>query len=203
MTTYYNRRLFPTDTKYIVHPHYANEYEASNEAIGHQPYRTTPLILPGAKVKKEFAPTECYLRHHPNPAMRGRAPHVDENFLRQKAGDSVLHRVIGDAGTGKVAHKQFNSPIGLYSDNNIEHTIRTTVPNSTPFKRTVAFDPSKSDTYRAVQEDHYGNNHFGNNVHEIPITVQHQTYQPKGVAGKKPHSNYQAPPSQNFQNYYF
>lgn len=35
MATYYNRRL-PTDTKYVVHPHYANELDASNEAIGHQ-----------------------------------------------------------------------------------------------------------------------------------------------------------------------
>ena len=35
-----------------------------------QPYRTTPLVLPGAKVKKEDNVTECYLRHHPNPMMR-------------------------------------------------------------------------------------------------------------------------------------
>lgn len=55
-----------------------------------QPYRTTPLILPGAKVKKEFVPNECYLRHHPNPSMRGRAPHVDENFLRQKVNELNL-----------------------------------------------------------------------------------------------------------------
>lgn len=39
MATYaYGRRLpmHPTDTKYIVHPHYATPLEASNEAIGHQ-----------------------------------------------------------------------------------------------------------------------------------------------------------------------
>lgn len=35
-----------------------------------KPYRTTPLILPGAKVKNQNAPTESYLRHHPNPSMR-------------------------------------------------------------------------------------------------------------------------------------
>lgn len=66
-----------------------------------QPYRTTPLILPGAKVKKEFAPNDCYLRHHPNPAMRGRAPHVDDFLMRQKVADSVLNRVVGDT-SGKV-----------------------------------------------------------------------------------------------------
>lgn len=39
MATYaYGRRipLHPSDTKYIVHPHYATPAEASNEAIGHQ-----------------------------------------------------------------------------------------------------------------------------------------------------------------------
>lgn len=187
MATYYRGRPL-NDTKFIVHPHYATQFEASNEAIGHQPYRTTPLILPGAKVKKEVVPNECYLRHHPNPLMRGRAPHVEDNFLRQRAADSALHRVIGqDAHSGKVAHKQFNSPIGLYSDGNIEHTIRSTVPHTTP------------ETYRAIQDQEQG--FAAPRVHEIPITVQHQTYQP--AAGKKPHANYQAPPPQNYNNYYF
>ncbi|XP_031633217.1 PDZ and LIM domain protein 3 isoform X3 [Contarinia nasturtii] len=152
------------------------EVRDEQATITSQPYRTTPLILPGAKVKKEFVPNECYLRHHPNPMMRGRAPHVEENFLRQRAGDTYLNRVVGDTGN-KVAHKQFNSPIGLYSDGNIEHTIRSTVPNTTPYKKTVVFDPSKSETYRAIQDEQQGG--FGGaRVHEIPITVQHQTYQP-------------------------
>lgn len=42
------------------------------------------------------------------------------------------------------------------------------------YKKTVVFDPSRSETYRAVQDDHYG----GSTVHEIPIQVQGQTYQP-------------------------
>lgn len=49
------------------------------------------------------------------------------------------------------------------------------------YKKTVAFDPSKSETYRALHEDH-----FGGNVHEIPITVQHQTYQPNRGAPVSP-----------------
>ena len=43
-----------------------------------QPYRTTPLVLPGAKVKKEDSVTECYLRHHPNPMMRAPPGHGGE-----------------------------------------------------------------------------------------------------------------------------
>lgn len=49
-----------------------------------QPYRTTPLILPGAKVKKDVTPTESYLRHHPNPAMRGPTHHIDDFLMKQK-----------------------------------------------------------------------------------------------------------------------
>lgn len=37
MATYYRgARLHPADTKFIVHPHYATQAEASNEAINHQ-----------------------------------------------------------------------------------------------------------------------------------------------------------------------
>lgn len=52
------------------------------------------------------------------------------------------------------------------------------------YKKTVVFDPAKSETYRALQdEQQYG----GARVHEIPITVQHQTYNPH--AGGKVSTN--------------
>jgi len=193
MTTYY--RVRQPVSKFVVHPHYVTDADVSNEAIVHQPYRTTPLILPGAKVKKEIQPTECYLRHHPNPSMRGPVLHGDD-VLKHKLADSMLHRVVGN--DPRVSHKQFNSPLGLYSDNNIEHTIRTTVPNSTPYKKTVNYDPSKSETYRAIQED-YG----GGNVHEVPIAVQGRPYQPNRlIPGKKPQSSYPPPQPQSYNNYY-
>lgn len=53
------------------------------------------------------------------------------------------------------------------------------IGNNFRYKKTVVFDPAKSETYRALQdEQQYG----GARVHEIPITVQHQTYNPH--AGK-------------------
>ncbi|XP_071653416.1 uncharacterized protein Zasp66 isoform X7 [Temnothorax longispinosus] len=76
-----------------------------------QPYRTTPLVLPGAKVKKDAHLGECYLRHHPNPWIRA-APHHYE----------PAHPEV--AMKQKIVHKQFNSPIGLYSDQNIADTIK-------------------------------------------------------------------------------
>lgn len=64
-----------------------------------QPYRSTPLVLPGAKVyQNKNLPTESYLRHHPNPQMRANLSqeyaYVD-NAMKQKVADSVLQRVVG------------------------------------------------------------------------------------------------------------
>ncbi|XP_044742791.1 PDZ and LIM domain protein 7 [Chrysoperla carnea] len=127
------------------------------EAVLNQPYRTTPLVLPGAKVKHEPAPTESYLRHHPNPSMR-QGHYLDhETIMKQKVADSVLHKVVGGDGTvgGKqVVHKQFNSPINLYSEPNIANTIRQQT-GVTPIKKNAVFDPSRSETLKALQEENY------------------------------------------------
>ncbi|XP_072941043.1 PDZ and LIM domain protein 3 isoform X5 [Epargyreus clarus] len=110
--------------------------ETIDESITSQPYRTTPLVLPGAKVRREPGPTESYLRHHPNPAMRA-PPHHDyrDTLMRQK-----------------VVHKQFNSPINLYSEQNIANSIRQQT-SPLPHKPTMVYDPAKSETFRALQED--------------------------------------------------
>ncbi|XP_017479230.1 PREDICTED: uncharacterized protein LOC108368825 isoform X2 [Rhagoletis zephyria] len=154
-------------------------------AIVNQPYRTTPLVLPGAKVKKDAPTTESYLRYHPNPAVRAHPGHdFHDSVMKQRVADTMLHKVVGqDADTGRVFHKQFNSPIGLYSDSNIENTIRQTVP----YKKTLHFDPSKSETYRAIQEEGgYGN---GYAPQEVTVPVQPKVFQPNRlVPGKKPSS---------------
>lgn len=62
-------------------------------SICSQPYRTTPLILPGAKsnIHKSFT-TESYLRHHPNPNMRGSLNgDTTDALMKQKLADSVLN----------------------------------------------------------------------------------------------------------------
>ncbi|KAL6422059.1 hypothetical protein ACFW04_010846 [Cataglyphis niger] len=63
-----------------------------------QPYRTTPLVLPGAKVKKDAPLGECYLRHHPNPMIRA-APHHYEPYhpevaMKQKVMPSKNHPLL-------------------------------------------------------------------------------------------------------------
>jgi len=112
-------------------PHYYREQPDFNECIQYQPYRTTPLVLPGAKVKKDAPSTDSYLRYYPNPAVRAHPGHdYHDSVMKQRVANTMLHKVVGqDADSGRVFHKQFNSPIGLYSDSNIENTIRQTVPN--------------------------------------------------------------------------
>ncbi|KMY98446.1 uncharacterized protein Dsimw501_GD14114, isoform N [Drosophila simulans] len=109
------------------------DVDEEQAAIVNQPYRTTPLVLPGAKVKKDAPTTESYLRHYPNPAVRAHPGHdYHDSIMKQRVADTMLHKVVGsEADTGRVFHKQFNSPIGLYSNNNIEDTIRSTVPFAT------------------------------------------------------------------------
>ncbi|RZF41638.1 hypothetical protein LSTR_LSTR014083 [Laodelphax striatellus] len=113
----------------ISSPH-LREVQEEVYTVTEQPYRTTPLVLPGAKVKKDAPPTESYLRHHPNPAMRA-SPHHQlylphDVLMKQKVADSVIQKVVGeDAAAKQVVHKQFNSPIGLYSDQNIKDTIHS------------------------------------------------------------------------------
>nr|XP_036216244.1 uncharacterized protein LOC106615503 isoform X7 [Bactrocera oleae] len=189
-------------------PHYYRAQPDLNECIQYQPYRTTPLVLPGAKVKKDAPTTESYLRYHPNPAVRSNRGHdFHDSVMKQRVADTMLHKVVGqDADSGRVFHKQFNSPIGLYSDSNIESTIRQTVPASTEsprirssplhrqmptkldrYKKTLHFDPSKSETYRAIQEEGYGNGYAPSQ--EVTVPVQPKVFQPNRlVPGKKPSS---------------
>lgn len=70
-----------------------------------QPYRTTPLVLPGAKVKKDAPTTDSYLRHYPNPAVRAHPGHdYHDSIMKQRVADTMLHKVVGsEADTGRVS----------------------------------------------------------------------------------------------------
>nr|CAD7196402.1 unnamed protein product [Timema douglasi] len=148
-----------------------------------KPYRTTPLVLPGAKVKKDPSDTVSYLRHHPNPSFRAHPSQYDttaEVLMKHKVADSVLQRVVGeDTANKQVVHKQFNSPIGLYSELNIAETIQSQT-GVTPLRKTVTYDPAKSETFKALQEDE-----LGDSIQEVTVPVQHKVFTPnKPVAGQ-------------------
>lgn len=62
-----------------------------------QPYRTNPLVLPGAKVKRDQPKTESYLRHHPNPMMRAHPLHFDQpmdTLMKQKVSDPGRYTMV-------------------------------------------------------------------------------------------------------------
>ncbi|XP_063379312.1 uncharacterized protein LOC134666092 isoform X5 [Cydia fagiglandana] len=164
----------------MLSPTYSSRTDDTlDESLNNQPYRTTPLVLPGAKVRREPGPTESYLRHHPNPSMRAPPSHdYRDTLMRQKVAESVVQRVIGDEGN-KVVHKQFNSPINLYSDQNIAHSIRqqsSPLPANGHYGRphmvkshkpTLLYDPAKSETFKMLQEDG-----LGDVVQEVPQPAQ-------------------------------
>nr|CAI5835417.1 unnamed protein product [Callosobruchus analis] len=166
LTPTYSSPLTPIDNNYFeVYEYGHNKKRGSQEDIHvtKQPYRTTPLVLPGAKVKRE-PPTESYLRHHPNPSFRAPPHHMSDYLLKQK-----------------LVHKQFNSPINLYSEPNVIDTIHKQTGVKPQMKRKVQFNPAESETYRAIQEEQ-----LGESVHEVAVPPQTKIYTPnKSIPPKK------------------
>ncbi|XP_076753277.1 PDZ_signaling and DUF4749 domain-containing protein Zasp66 isoform X2 [Xylocopa sonorina] len=153
----YSRPTSPPERLNLPHDH-LDEVREERVYLS-QPYRTTPLVLPGAKIKKDAPLGECYLRHHPNPMIRAAPHHYEpahpEVAMKQKVAETVLQRVLGPNEVPKVVHKQFNSPIGLYSEQNIADTIKCQT-SAIPPKKPVKYDPSKSEAYKALQEEALG-----------------------------------------------
>ncbi|XP_043510699.1 PDZ and LIM domain protein 3 isoform X5 [Frieseomelitta varia] len=172
-------------------PHEHLDEVREERAYLSQPYRTTPLVLPGAKIKKDAPLGECYLRHHPNPMIRAAPHHYEpahpEVAMKQKVAETVLQRVLGPNEVPKVVHKQFNSPIGLYSEQNIADTIKCQA-SAIPPKKPMKYDPSKSEAYKALQEEA-----LGDTVQEVrpartgvfsPQKItQNRVYRPKSPVG--------------------
>ncbi|KYN34199.1 PDZ and LIM domain protein Zasp [Trachymyrmex septentrionalis] len=170
-----------------VYRYNIEHHPKEEEAAVYWPYRTTPLVLPGAKVKKDAPIGECYLRHHPNPMIRAAPHHYEpahpEVAMKQKVAETVLQRVVGPNEVPKIVHKQFNSPIGLYSDQNIADTIKCQA-SAVPLKKPVKYDPSKSEAYKALQEEEYGDQ-----VQEVRQPARTGVFTPQ-----KSSRMYQAPP---------
>ncbi|XP_076247213.1 PDZ_signaling and DUF4749 domain-containing protein Zasp66 isoform X8 [Calliopsis andreniformis] len=173
----YSRSSTPQEQPALPHEHLDEIRE--ERAYLSQPYRTTPLVLPGAKIKKDAPLGECYLRHHPNPMIRAAPHHYEqphpEVAMKQKVAESVLHRVLGPNEVPKVVHKQFNSPIGLYSEQNIADTIKCQA-SAIPPKKPVKYDPSKSEAYKALQEEG-----FGDRVQEVKQPARTGVFSPQKV----------------------
>ncbi|XP_076639334.1 PDZ_signaling and DUF4749 domain-containing protein Zasp66 isoform X5 [Colletes latitarsis] len=179
----YSRPSTPQEQFTLPHDH-LDEVREERVHLS-QPYRTTPLVLPGAKVKKDAPLGECYLRHHPNPMIRAAPHHYEpahpEVAMKQKVAESVLQRVLGPNEVPKVVHKQFNSPIGLYSEQNIADTIKCQA-SAIPPKKPMKYDPSKSEAYKALQEES-----LGDTVQEMKQPARTGVFSPQKVNQNRVH----------------
>ncbi|KAH1013657.1 PDZ and LIM domain protein 3 isoform X2 [Dendroctonus ponderosae] len=161
LTPVYTNPLTPIDNNYFevydADPRRrGGDYQNGDIHVSRQPYRTTPLVLPGAKVKKDQGPTESYLRHHPNPSVRAPPHHLEPGH--------------------KLIHKQFNSPINLYSEPNVMDTIHKQTGVHAVQKRSVKFNPAESATYQYLQEEELGG--YGGPAQEVTVPPQSKIYTP-------------------------
>ncbi|XP_044266976.1 PDZ and LIM domain protein 3 isoform X3 [Tribolium madens] len=182
LTPYYSSPLTPIDDNYFEPVYYGNSRKNTANGqdihVTNQPYRTTPLVLPGAKVKREPGPTESYLRHHPNPAVRAPPHHLDPELLIKQ----------------KIVHKQFNSPINLYSEPNIADTIQKQT-GINPIRKQVKFNPAESETYKALQEEQ-----LGETVQEVNVPPQSRIYAPNKTIPAKKSSHHVVNQNPSFSN---
>ncbi|KFM57217.1 PDZ and LIM domain protein Zasp, partial [Stegodyphus mimosarum] len=115
--------------------------DTEKDLIVNQPYRSTPLILPSAKPSKDI-PVGSYLRFDPlnrrtsTPPNLG--PRFDDPFMLTKVQEAILEAAhssgapsprrtptpdIGLHNGPQIYHRQYNSPINMYSNQAIVEAI--------------------------------------------------------------------------------
>ncbi|CAH0557621.1 unnamed protein product [Brassicogethes aeneus] len=185
LSPYYSSPMTALDSYHFDVSEYGgarrNEGDGQQEPhVTKQPYRTTPLVLPGAKVKREPGPTESYLRHHPNPSFRAHPHHIIDNdhLYKQKVANSVLERISTGDPNKQVIHNLYNSPIGMYSENNIVDSVHKQT-GLTPVRKHVKFNPAESETYKALQEEGYGDHVEEGVASQSKVYVPNKSVPPK------------------------
>ncbi|XP_066159193.1 PDZ and LIM domain protein 3 isoform X6 [Euwallacea fornicatus] len=118
---------------------------------------------------------EIYEYGHPRRQEENGDIHVTKQIAH-----SVLDRISTGDPNKQVVHKQFNSPINLYSEPNVVDTIhRQTGVHAAP-KRTVKFNPAESETYKYLKEEEDMASYSGYTapVQEITTAPQSKIYTP-------------------------
>ncbi|GFQ79722.1 PDZ domain-containing protein [Trichonephila clavata] len=120
---------------------YAQEKYKERDAMSNQGYRTLPLIAPKPKTRHDV-PMGSYLRHTPDPNWKGRSAigpslpkfnayptptystigHYSRKPQGPPPGAPMFERPLNDS--AQLVHHQYNSPMFLYSQKNIENTIQ-------------------------------------------------------------------------------
>ncbi|KAF0287653.1 hypothetical protein FJT64_013951 [Amphibalanus amphitrite] len=162
----------------LMKEQYQYAYDKDREQITYQPYRTTPLITPGAKVKRDTPIVASYLNMHPDPQVRGAAPHVSQV-------SSGLNSMLGSANeqlARKIIHHQFNTPANLYSQDNMASSIQqqTGIAPQVSGAPRKEFSIQNSETLKMILEEdqqkpatqHKPKSHVVYDVHEAKAVNQ-------------------------------
>ncbi|XP_030746729.1 PDZ and LIM domain protein 3 isoform X7 [Sitophilus oryzae] len=134
----------------------------------------TPTYTPLTSIDNNYFDSYEY-----GPGRRGEDQNGDIHVTRQVA-HSLLDRISTGDPNKQVVHKQFNSPLNLYSEPNVVDTIHRQTGlqasiNSAP-KRSVKFNPAESETFKYLQEEEHGG--YGGPVQEISVPPQSKIYAP-------------------------
>lgn len=108
-----------------------NEKAREQWAITKQTYRSTPLIEAKPKVRRDW-PTGCYLRHMEGPGWHTLPKTVtvpEPAKMKVLSQYTQLPSGSSPEPNNNLVHLQYNSPINLYSSENVQNTLN---PNRGP-----------------------------------------------------------------------
>ncbi|XP_055939066.1 PDZ and LIM domain protein 3-like [Argiope bruennichi] len=154
--------------------------DTEKDNITNQPYRSIPLILPGAKVTKDI-PTGSYLRFDPLSRRTNTPPNVGgrlgDPFMLSKVQEAIIEAAhtssnvssprrtptpdLGVYNGNQIVLKQYNSPIHMYSNQAIVETIaeqtmvmkHAAINNAELLERKKLANIEQSPTYQLIQEE--------------------------------------------------
>jgi len=181
---------------------YQYAYDKDRETLDYQPYRSTPLITPGPKVKRDTPIVASYLRMHPDPQMRGAAPHVSQvsqglSSMLGNANDQLARKVATQVRTvagsrpsdrtdtgrsPRIIHHQFNTPANMYSQENMASSLQqqTGISPQMSGGPRKEFNLQNSETLKMIMEEDQQKpatqqkpkSHVVYDVHEAKVTNQ-------------------------------
>ncbi|KAK8747446.1 hypothetical protein OTU49_016813 [Cherax quadricarinatus] len=153
---------------------------APNTSARPEPYRTLPLLQPSAKVRSDLGVgsishlkmQEDHISGVKEPqyvpqsqALAVKAKH-DELIMKQKTQQTLT--TATQASNATLVNKQYNSPIALYSQENVQEAMRTQpspahTPSINPVNKPqkhmglrgmpLTYDPEQSATWQIIHEE--------------------------------------------------
>ncbi|CAH0557620.1 unnamed protein product [Brassicogethes aeneus] len=111
-------------------------------------------------------------------ARRNEGDGQQEPHVTKQVANSVLERISTGDPNKQVIHNLYNSPIGMYSENNIVDSVHKQT-GLTPVRKHVKFNPAESETYKALQEEGYGDHVEEGVASQSKVYVPNKSVPPK------------------------